>query len=439
MILSFLAVLQTLFFSYLNRITILSPLFIVIMLVFFFQFLVSPLLLVFGPEDIYGNKEEFNQYALVILNIVIFFWFIGFSIVSKKKTFSFKEPNFKDKRIVNANKQFGFFCLFAGLFFYILIYLYSGYSYIEAFANPLQFRFDIISLTGGYYLRNLSLWLLNVSILVLLIFYFENIKESYKEKIKFGVLCVFLFFALIPFGQRMVLFIPFIAISFVLYNDNVISKKLIFLLIILGFLLLSITGTYRTFAYLGINNFQNLSLLFQTIDTSDLWNEFIARFDNLSWFAIYLEEELHLELSRNFFNSFYQSIILLFPPSLLGGIEKQIDYDTYLTIYFLGSQDFGTFAFTPMAEWSMNFGKPGYIIMPLLSGMITSYFCNNFRLIKVNMFHLIFFSSLMFIETVFISLHSYSVSNFILFIIFNIGLYAFYKLFFYNFFLNRAK
>ena len=130
-------------------------------------------------------------------------------------------------------------------------------------------------------------------------------------------------------------------------------------------------------------------------------------------------------------NSIKELFILLVPPSILGGIEKSYDVDTFLTIYFLGSQDFGTYGFTPMAEWSMNFGKKGYIIMPFISGGLMAVISNFSRTITNNMFALIFFSSFVFIDLVFLTFHSQGMANVIVFLCFNLALYVFYKIFFY--------
>jgi len=223
------------------------------------------------------------------------------------------------------------------------------------------------------------------------------------------------------------------AIGFILYNDKVISNFHVLIGVILALLLLSITGIYRTIAFFGIVNFQDILYLteeMRNVDSSGITSELVSRFDNLSWFSMYLSEELYFENSRSFIESIKQLFILLVPPSFLGGIEKQMDYDTYLTIYFLGSQDFGTYGFTPMSEWSMNFGKKGYIMMSLISGAISSCICNNIRLIKTNMFYLIFFSSFIFLDILLISFHSQASANVIFFVCFNIGLYIFYKIFF---------
>jgi len=382
------------------------------------------------PSDIMISKMN---HTFIILNIVIFFWFIGFTLVSNKSKFKFKEPNFKNSYLINTNVNFGIFCLLSGLIVYVFIYLYSGYGFIEALSNPLQFRFDIIGLTGGYYLRNISLWLLNISVVTLLIFYFNQIKNSNTQKLMFTLLSIFIFVLLLPFGQRLVLLVPLMAIGFILYNDKVISNFHVLIGVILALLLLSITGIYRTIAFFGIVNFQDILYLteeMRNVDSSGITSELVSRFDNLSWFSMYLSEELYFENSRSFIESIKQLFILLVPPSFLGGIEKQMDYDTYLTIYFLGSQDFGTYGFTPMSEWSMNFGKKGYIMMSLISGAISSCICNNIRLIKTNMFYLIFFSSFIFLDILLISFHSQASANVIFFVCFNIGLYIFYKIFF---------
>ena len=169
---------------------------------------------------------------------------------------------------------------------------------------------------------------------------------------------------------------------------------------------------------------------FQSFEFADFIIEIIKRFDNLTWLNLYLGQENFFSGSKSFMESFQQLILILVPPSFLGGIEKQIDYNTFLTIYFLGSQDFGSFGFTPIAEWSMNFGKIGFIIMPFFSGVLMSLICNAIRNIKNNMFCLIMFSSLIFLNMVFISIHSYGTAEVIVFLVFNVGIYICYKIFF---------
>jgi len=288
--LTFLATFQVIFFSYLNRISILSPLFIIIVTTFLFQFLLAPIMIIYlspEPSDIMISKMN---HTFIILNIVIFFWFIGFTLVSNKSKFKFKEPNFKNSYLINTNVNFGIFCLLSGLIVYVFIYLYSGYGFIEALSNPLQFRFDIIGLTGGYYLRNISLWLLNISVVTLLIFYFNQIKNSNTQKLMFTLLSIFIFVLLLPFGQRLVLLVPLMAIGFILYNDKVISNFHVLIGVILALLLLSITGIYRTIAFFGIVNFQDILYLteeMRNVDSSGITSELVSRFDNLSWFSMY--------------------------------------------------------------------------------------------------------------------------------------------------------
>lgn len=433
MLLSFLPIIQTSFFCYINRTSIMSPLFLIILMFFFGQYLLPPFILSFIDWNLFIERAHENQYTLLILNLVLFSWFTGFTLISNKDKFEFKELNFENKGLISSNISFGIFCLMAGLFFYLIIFIYTGYGFLDALANPLQFRFDIISLTGGYYIRNLALWLLNVSFLIILIFYFRDIRSSKKKLLLFLLSCAVLLLLLLPFGQRLIILIPFIVATFVLYNDRYISNVEMLIVIILGFFVIGLTGLYRTLAYFANSDIYELASVIGSNDLfvgSNISEEIIKRFDSLNWFSLYLKEESFFEYSRSIQDSIGQGIILLVPPVFLGGIEKQIDIDTYLTIHFLGSQDFGTFSFSPMSEWSMIFGKFGYVIMPFLSGLISSYLCNKFRLIKENMFHLIFLSSFMILPIVFIQFHSYSTANLVVFLIFNIGLYLFYKLFF---------
>ncbi len=424
---------QIIFFSYINRITIFSPLFIILFTSILIQYVLSPIFLLFTGDQSPEIMMEEYSYLLIVINIVIFFWFLGFTLVSKKEKFELYGFN-EHSEANNQNRiRFAIFCLALGIIIYTLIFIYAGYGFIEALSNPLQFRFDIISLSGGFYLRNLSIWLINLSVISLLIFYFRDFKNSLLKKFLFILISIFLIIILLPFGQRSTVFIPFIAIMFVLYNDKLISNFTLLLSLSVGLFLLAFLGIYRTIAFFGFSDFGSIYyalLELQSFGSSDFIIEIIRRFDNITWLNLYLGQESFFSGSRSFLESFKQLFLILIPPSLLGGIEKQIDYDTFLTIYFLGSQDFGSFGFTPIAEWSMNFGKIGFIIMPFISGVLISLICNALRNIKNNMFYLIMFSSLIFLNIVFISIHSYGTAEVIVFLVFNIGIYIFYKIFF---------
>jgi len=424
---------QIILFAYINRITIFSPLFIILFTSILIQYIASPIFLIFTGDQRPELMMQEYSYLLTVINVVIFFWFLGFTLVSNKEKFKFFAFN-EQSKANNLNRiRFALFCLVCGMLFYILIFIYTGYGFIEALLNPLQFRFDIISLTGGYYLRNLSIWLINLSVISLLIFYFRDFKDSLFKKFLFILISIFLVIILLPFGQRSIVFIPFIAIIFILYNDKLISNLTLLLGLSVGFFLLAFLGIYRTIAFFGVSDLGSIYyilLQFQSFEFVDFIIEIIKRFDNLTWLNLYLGQESYFSGSRSFLESFKQLFLILVPPSILGGIEKQIDYDTFLTIYFLGSQDFGSFGFTPIAEWSMNLGKIGFIIMPFISGVLMSLICNAIRNIKNNMFCLIMFSSLIFLNMVFISIHSYGTAEVIVFLVFNIGIYICYKIFF---------
>ena len=226
---------------------------------------------------------------------------------------------------------------------------------------------------------------------------------------------------------------PLLLGGFILYNQKMISKSQVLYGVIISLFLIGALGIYRTVAFFEVSSSQDLSIIYSEIMRTDfriIFEEIAARFNNIEWFYLYLSEESYFEGSISVFESIKQLFISIVPPSFLGGIEKSVDYDTYLTIYFLGSQDFGTYGFTPMAEWSLIFGKKGYVIMPFISGSLFAFISNKARKIKNNMFYLIFISSFIFLDLVFIQIHAGATANAIVFLCFNILLFFLYEAFF---------
>lgn len=428
-----LIILQVIFFSLINRQTLLSPLFIVVFSIFMLTMIISPFMTIIFSSAYNPFIDIQYQKVFIILNIVLFSWFIGFTLFSKKSQFSFDPVSSNYDLIRPSYLKFGFFCLISGFAIYCLTYIYVGYSYIEALNNPLQFRFDVIGKTGGYYLRNFSLWLIYCSLAIFLVHYFDDLKSSIKQKVLLSLFLVFIFFITIPLGQRSVLLTPLLLGGFILYNQKMISKSQVLYGVIISLFLIGALGIYRTVAFFEVSSSQDLSIIYSEIMRTDfriIFEEIAARFNNIEWFYLYLSEESYFEGSISVFESIKQLFISIVPPSFLGGIEKSVDYDTYLTIYFLGSQDFGTYGFTPMAEWSLIFGKKGYVIMPFISGSLFAFISNKARKIKNNMFYLIFISSFIFLDLVFIQIHAGATANAIVFLCFNILLFFLYEAFF---------
>lgn len=426
-------ILQVSLFSLINRQTLLSPIFIVFLNSFLLTMILSPLMIIVISSSNNPFIDLQYQKLFIILNVVLFSWYAGFTIFSKKSEFSFDpvSSNYNLKRL--SYVKFGVFCLISGFAIYCLTYVYVGYSYIEALNNPLQFRFDIIGKTGGYYLRNFSLWLINCSLAIFLLHYFDDLRSSNKQKVILSIFLVFIFLVVIPLGSRAVVLTPLLLIGFILYNQKTISKIQVFYGISIALFLIGALGIYRTVAFFNLSSNEDLGSLINLILETDylvIFEEIVARFDNNQWFYLYLSEEHYFEESVSFFESIKQLFISIVPPSFLGGIEKGLDYDTYLTIYFLGSQDTGTYGFTPMAEWSMNFGRKGYVMMPFLSGSLFAFISNKARKIKNNMFYLIFISSFIFLDLVWIQIHSGATANVIVFLCFNILLFFLYEVFF---------
>ncbi|MGB9935606.1 MULTISPECIES: O-antigen polymerase [Thermodesulfovibrio] len=304
------------------------------------------------PEKISDYSNSIYEVGIV-LNFIFFIWFFFYYILQK-----IYPTNFNKLNLLPVNyHNYGIFLIFIGILIYLIFFYINQINIFDAFYNPLATRFQIISITGGYYFIKISIWSMLNGFFFLLC---SNNKESKFQKL---ILFMIIFLLLFPLGQKynilLLLFMSFVIIS-QKKNFSAIYALPIFILLIIINAFLTI---YREMNFFGTSN---ISLILNEIANNYelLIEKSIERFDWFINFCYFIQNKDLMDIS--FLDSLKNFFLKFFPESLTG-INKPHDVNTSITLLKFGNLDYGTYDFTPFAEWYIYFSYPGFIFMPIIS------------------------------------------------------------------------
>jgi len=170
--------------------------------------------------------------------------------------------------------------------------------------------------------------------------------------------------------------------------------------------------------------FENINSLFS--NKSSILSSIAERFDNTVWLSRFWE--IRSQFSMSLFDSIKGLIGLFIPASVLGGV-KIADVDTYLTIEVLGSQAYGTYSFTAIPEWYLNFGLIGIPLMAFVSGTIAAKLSLSVSKVGSSIFFLVLYADGFFLKYPFVSINSFGNVAIIYHVTFAAGVYLGFSLF----------
>lgn len=403
------------------RVRVLDPLFLLVSLNFGLQFLVFPVshyfTLSYDERVVYLDRASGAFYWIIV---AFLFWSLGLICAGRGKRSVIRvSVGFSQRRF-----RFGFWLFGIGLVLYSALWPYVGLGWWAAYSDPLGSRLAIINTTGAFHLRNLSLWFLWGGFFVA---YYSLCAEAKARLLPYFVIvmCLILFLSL-PFGQRYQVVFPIVAGLCALYYDRLLPRGAFILFGIPVVVLLPLLGVYREISYQGVFSFGELfETLFDNLKTlPGFLSTFLIRFDNFNYFLAFWEAKDAYEMSllSSIFN-----FVQLFIPSGVIGFDKPLDVDSYLTEKILGGTELGTYAFTPLAEWYMNLGYAGLVIMPFLSGVLCRIVLSASYCPGHSVFTILLFSDLFFLKNMFFSINSMGNVSCLLFLVFCLVVSFFYR------------
>jgi oligosaccharide repeat unit polymerase len=408
-------------FYRLNRVKLIDPVSIVLILNFLFPFVLYPVVFSFTFDSFIEGLEYFDsiKIPLLIILIIFVFWIIGFSLSSNKKEF-----NLEGFRMKKIDSSFAYFLFFVGVILFFITFQISGLSFFSSFADPLGTRFQIINTTGGYHLRNVSLWSMWTGWFLLIVLKLQGNNISILKLIIFFSFVIFLS---IPLGQRYQLVFPFIFLILLLKYRNLISDSTIYISGLILVFLVPLLALYRELgrSSTGMNSkdfIDNLVVLSE--EKSKILTVIVERYESISWFNKFWI--IRDDLKMSFLDSIQGFISLFIPSSFTGGL-KGSDVEVYLTTKIVGSQDFGTFSFTSFPEWYLNFGYLGFPIMGLFSGFVVGKIVNGVRKLGLNVFYLALFADGFFLKLPFININFNSNVSIIYHLIYAFSIFIMHK------------
>ena len=115
-------------------------------------------------------------------------------------------------------------------------------------------------------------------------------------------------------------------------------------------------------------------------------------------------------------NSFFCNALISSPNNLEGPLH-------------LGSTEFGTYGYTPFAEWFLILGNFGYVFFGFFSGLLNRLIINSINKIGYNFFCLVLFSDLFFLKYPFIKINDIDNILLIIFIVYAFFLYLCFNTF----------
>lgn len=377
---------------------------------------------------LFMSKPPFSEELLKNIAVIylIYFFALILPVFFAGEMFTFSKPS-DNKKIgifkINFNSaNINFYFIASNILIVFLVWFLlktTGFTYAEAFQNPLEFRF-YASAGSLAYLRKLVIlmFMLNTFLIAKYSFcndvvselFAGNLTNNYKKqnplKLKFFTVLhiVLLFLFTLISGSRSVLFLPVasaIAV-YIFYNRlNIKTAVSVVLIFLLTLVTISVYGYYRNHSDSKINS-QFITESLNKINICEQTADRLDNFKNSLYFFEYAERENNtifyfedFRLFRQMKNHFLQFMPRdLFP-------DKAYYFSSQITSMVFNSGLSGiktTYNFGGAANAFWNFGIAGVIIEGLLLGIAVVWLHGRFlQYLYYDSFFLFFMTTFFFI------------------------------------------
>ncbi|MBI2873256.1 MAG: hypothetical protein HYY00_08735 [Chloroflexi bacterium] len=414
-----LLVIQIGLFSRFYRLRTLSPVFYTIATFFVIGFVISPLLAInvtHSPTLLLladGLPE-----AYLYLNVVFFFWATGLFFASRRDRFTWaSHPAPSPARV-----HYGLVLFMAGLVVYLVSWQYVGVSLGAAYAHPFEARLKIISTPGGYYLKQVALWSVWAGFFLV---YASGFRLAWRP---LGLLLAGMFVVIVglslPFGERSLIIMPMMFVGLIAFYDRRLKVPHLVVLVPMAFVLIVGLGIYREIGRGQPATTGAVVRAMSSLSVTDFVGLGLERTSGLVHLLRFLErkDDLSMPLRQSVLSLVYR----VFPASWQGG--KPLDSSGYYTQAVLGIYSEGSYSPTPLAEWYMNLGLAGFIIMPLLSGFVYGKLIGLYSDARRSVFTVVLFSQLFVLRFAILNISSPDNVTTVFFFVFALMVYLAYAL-----------